>query len=101
MVLSVDCTTIGGIGDGRCRHTSKSINTAPISDRVRLMWMVGVGLLLLMLTFGFTGYLLPWGSGTPDWATQVGTNMVAPCAVGRGRAGAIDDCCAGRGRWEP
>ncbi|WHZ13219.1 MAG: cytochrome b/b6-like protein [Nitrospira sp.] len=41
-----------------------------------LMWMVGVGLLLLMLTFGFTGYLLPWDQNA-YWATQVGTNMVA------------------------
>src|SRR5574340_74297 len=41
-----------------------------------LMWMVGIGLLLLMLTFGFTGYLLPWDQNA-YWATQVGTNMVA------------------------
>lgn len=41
-----------------------------------LMWMVGVGLLLLMLTFGFTGYLMPWDQNA-YWATQVGTNMVA------------------------
>ena len=41
-----------------------------------LMWMVGVILLLLMLTFGFTGYLLPWDQNA-YWATQVGTNMVA------------------------
>ena len=41
-----------------------------------LMWMVGVGLLLLMMTFGFTGYLLPWDQNA-YWATQVGTNMVA------------------------
>ncbi len=41
-----------------------------------LMWVVGVGLLLLMLTFGFTGYLLPWDQNA-YWATRVGTNMVA------------------------
>lgn len=41
-----------------------------------LMWVVGVGLLLLMLAFGFTGYLLPWDQNA-YWATQVGTNMVA------------------------
>ncbi|MDE3218297.1 MAG: cytochrome b N-terminal domain-containing protein [Nitrospirota bacterium] len=41
-----------------------------------LMWMVGVGLLLLMMGFGFTGYLLPWDQNA-YWATQVGTNMVA------------------------
>lgn len=41
-----------------------------------LMWMVGVALLLLMMAFGFTGYLLPWDQNA-YWATQVGTNMVA------------------------
>lgn len=41
-----------------------------------LLWMVGVGLLLLMMMFGFTGYLLPWDQNA-YWATQVGTNMVA------------------------
>lgn len=40
------------------------------------MWMVGVVLLLLMLTFGFTGYLLPWDQNG-YWATQVGTNMAS------------------------
>jgi ubiquinol-cytochrome c reductase cytochrome b subunit len=41
-----------------------------------LMWMIGVGLLCLMILFGFTGYLLPWDQNA-YWATQVGTNMVA------------------------
>ena len=40
------------------------------------MWIVGVLLLLLMMAFGFTGYLLPWDQNA-YWATQVGTNMVA------------------------
>lgn len=40
------------------------------------IWMVGVVLLLCMLAFGFTGYLLPWDQNA-YWATQVGTNMVA------------------------
>ena len=39
-----------------------------------MMWMVGVVLLLLMLGFGFTGYLLPWDQNA-YWATQVGINM--------------------------
>lgn len=41
-----------------------------------LLWMVGVCLLLIMMGFGFTGYLLPWDQNA-YWATQVGTNMVA------------------------
>jgi ubiquinol-cytochrome c reductase cytochrome b subunit len=37
-------------------------------------WLVGVGLFLLTLGFGFTGYLLPWDQKS-YWATTVGTNM--------------------------
>ena len=40
-----------------------------------MMWIVGVCLLLIMLGFGFTGYLLPWDQNA-YWATQVGINMV-------------------------
>jgi ubiquinol-cytochrome c reductase cytochrome b subunit len=40
-----------------------------------MMWMVGVVLLLLVMAFAFTGYLLPWDQ-TAYWATQVGINMV-------------------------
>ncbi len=40
-----------------------------------VMWMVGVVLLLLVMAFAFTGYLLPWDQ-TAYWATQVGVNMV-------------------------
>lgn len=40
------------------------------------MWIVGVLLFLLMMGFGFTGYLLPWDQNA-YWATEVGTNMVA------------------------
>jgi len=39
-----------------------------------LNWVVGTGLLLLVLTFGFTGYLLPWNQKA-YWATVVGTAM--------------------------
>ncbi len=38
-------------------------------------WMVGVVLLLLIMAFAFTGYLLPWTQRS-YWATVVGTNMV-------------------------
>ena len=44
------------------------------------MWMVGVALLLLMLAFAFTGYLLPWDQ-TAYWATQVGINMVGTVPI--------------------
>lgn len=37
-------------------------------------WVVGVLLLLVVLGFGFTGYLLPWDQ-KGYWATVVGTNL--------------------------
>lgn len=40
-----------------------------------LNWIIGVGLLMLVLGFGFTGYLLPWDQKA-YWATSVGLNIV-------------------------
>jgi quinol-cytochrome oxidoreductase complex cytochrome b subunit len=40
-----------------------------------LNWVLGVGLLMLVLGFGFTGYLLPWDLKA-YWATNVGLNIV-------------------------
>jgi quinol-cytochrome oxidoreductase complex cytochrome b subunit len=37
-------------------------------------WFSGVGLLLLVIGFGFTGYLLPWDQKA-YWATAVGTRI--------------------------
>jgi len=44
-----------------------------------MTWFTGVGLLLVVLGFGFTGYLLPWDQKA-YWATNVGTRIagVAP-----------------------
>jgi len=39
------------------------------------LWMAGVILFLIILAFGFSGYLLPWDQ-RGYWATQVGTNIV-------------------------
>jgi cytochrome b6 len=41
-----------------------------------LTWMSGVVLLLLMLAFGFSGYLLPWNE-LSFFATKVGTSITA------------------------
>jgi len=41
-----------------------------------LNWIVGLALLLLVLAFGFTGYLLPWDQKA-YWATVVGTKVPA------------------------
>ncbi len=43
-------------------------------------WSVGVLLLLLVLAFGFTGYLLPWDEKA-YWATVVGTSIVGSAPV--------------------
>jgi cytochrome b6 len=40
-----------------------------------LTWMTGVLLLLLLLAFGFSGYLLPWNK-LSFFATKVGTDIV-------------------------
>lgn len=44
-----------------------------------ITWLTGVGLLLVVMGFGFTGYLLPWDQKA-FWATTVGTRIagVAP-----------------------
>jgi quinol-cytochrome oxidoreductase complex cytochrome b subunit len=39
-----------------------------------LNWVVGVLMLVIVLAFGFTGYLLPWDQKA-FWATNVGINM--------------------------
>jgi ubiquinol-cytochrome c reductase cytochrome b subunit len=39
------------------------------------MWLMGVVLFLLTLSFGFSGYLLPWDQKA-YWATQVGINVI-------------------------
>ncbi len=39
-------------------------------------WFTGIGLLLVVVGFGFTGYLLPWDQKA-FWATTVGTRIPA------------------------
>ena len=39
-----------------------------------LTWLVGAGLLMVTIGFGFTGYLLPWDQRA-FWATTVGTEI--------------------------
>ncbi len=39
-----------------------------------ITWLTGVGLLIVVIGFGFTGYLLPWDQKA-FWATTVGTRI--------------------------
>lgn len=41
-----------------------------------MTWISGVFLLLIVIGFGFTGYLLPWDQKA-YWATTVGTRIIA------------------------
>ena len=43
-------------------------------------WITGVGLLLVVIGFGFTGYLLPWDQKA-FWATTVGTRIAGTAPV--------------------
>jgi quinol-cytochrome oxidoreductase complex cytochrome b subunit len=45
-----------------------------------LTWLTGVALLALMMTFGFSGYLLPWNT-LAFFATQVGTEVAGAVPV--------------------
>jgi ubiquinol-cytochrome c reductase cytochrome b subunit len=45
-----------------------------------LIWLVGAGLLLATIGFGFTGYLLPWDQRA-FWATTVGTEIAGSVPV--------------------
>ena len=46
-------------------------------------WVIGVLLFLLVMGFGFTGYLLPWDQKA-YWATQVGTNIAGTVPIAGG-----------------
>jgi quinol-cytochrome oxidoreductase complex cytochrome b subunit len=55
-------------------HMLRVFVTASFKYPRELTWLIGVGLLLLTLGSGFTGYLLPWDQKS-YWATTVGTQI--------------------------
>ena len=55
-------------------HMVRVFVTASYKYPRELTWVIGVGLLLLTLGMGFTGYLLPWNQQA-YWATTVGTSI--------------------------
>ena len=55
-------------------HMLRVFVTASFKYPREMTWLIGVGLFLLTLGMGFTGYLLPW-SQQSYWATTVGTQI--------------------------
>jgi quinol-cytochrome oxidoreductase complex cytochrome b subunit len=55
-------------------HMIRVFVTASYKYPRELTWLIGVGLFLLTLGMGFTGYLLPMDQKA-YWATQVGTSI--------------------------
>jgi quinol-cytochrome oxidoreductase complex cytochrome b subunit len=56
-------------------HLLRVYVSAAYRGRRLFNWLVGLGLLLAVLAFAFTGYLLPWDQ-TAYWACTVGADMV-------------------------
>jgi quinol-cytochrome oxidoreductase complex cytochrome b subunit len=56
-------------------HMLRVFITGSYKNPRELNWVAGAVLLLMILGFGFTGYLLPWDQKA-YWATVVGTNML-------------------------
>jgi quinol-cytochrome oxidoreductase complex cytochrome b subunit len=57
-------------------HMLRVIFTGSYKFPREVTWVTGVFLLLIVLAFGFTGYLLPWDQKA-FWATTVGTRIAA------------------------
>jgi len=55
-------------------HMLRVFTTASYKYPRELNWFFGVGLFILTLGMGFTGYLLPWNQKA-FWATTVGTDI--------------------------
>lgn len=55
-------------------HMLRTFVTASYKYPRELTWLMGIGLLMLTLGMGFTGYLLPWHQ-MAYWATTVGTQI--------------------------
>ncbi len=55
-------------------HVARIFFQAAYKYPRELTWLVGAGLLVVTIGFGFTGYLLPWDQRA-FWATTVGTEI--------------------------
>ena len=61
-------------------HVLRIFDQAAYKSPRELTWLVGGGLLLITIGFGFTGYLLPWDQRA-YWATVVGTEIAGGVPV--------------------
>ncbi len=57
-------------------HTLRVYFHGAYKNPREMNWAVGVLLLLIVLAFSFTGYLLPWNQRS-YWATSVGSSMIS------------------------
>jgi quinol-cytochrome oxidoreductase complex cytochrome b subunit len=65
-------------------HMTRTFFMGAFKKPRELTWVVGVIILMITITFGFTGYLLPWNQ-LSYWATTVGTE-IAGAIPGIGQA---------------
>ena len=56
-------------------HMLRVVLTGSYKPPRRFNWLLGMGLLLLVLFFNFTGYVLRWDTSI-SWALLVGTNLL-------------------------
>ena len=56
-------------------HLLRVFLTGGYKNGRAMNWYIGVGLLLVVLAFNFTGYLLPWDQ-LAYWASTVGTSLL-------------------------
>ena len=61
-------------------HVARVFFTGAYKRPRELTWLTGVGLLLVVLLFGFTGYLLPWDQKA-YFATKVGVEIAAQAPI--------------------
>jgi quinol-cytochrome oxidoreductase complex cytochrome b subunit len=57
-------------------HFFRVFLTGGFKQKRALNWVIGLGLLVLVLVFNFTGYLLPWDQ-LSYWAITVGTSLLS------------------------
>src|SRR3990172_3472857 len=70
-------------------HMLRVFITGAYKNPRELNWATGAALLVLTLSFGFTGYLLPWDQKA-YWATVVGTNMLGSTPlIGQGMSAVL------------